>query len=198
MQIAPDGTPGVPGTLVCDEDEIMEKQIVSGVTLAKAEAKITLRDVKDRPGVAAAVFGAGIAGVCRHADSGGEPRHDLYPNALFAQEERFLSARIEDKRVAPFQPDDDLPFASLVGEQIADRFLRDRLRRRRPDSNELRSDSRVPEQSRRHEVVMDDDVGGPQAFESTDGDQVRISGPCTHEKHARRDHGGDGSAEVCD
>jgi aspartate kinase len=57
-QIAPDGTPGVPGTLVCDEDEIMEKQIVSGVTLAKAEAKITLRDVKDRPGVAAAVFGA--------------------------------------------------------------------------------------------------------------------------------------------
>lgn len=56
-QIAPDGTPGVPGTLVCDEDEIMEKQIVSGVTLAKAEAKITLRDVKDRPGVAAAIFG---------------------------------------------------------------------------------------------------------------------------------------------
>lgn len=56
-QIAPDGTPGVPGTLVCDEDEIMEKQIVSGVTLAKAEAKITLRDVKDNPGVAAAIFG---------------------------------------------------------------------------------------------------------------------------------------------
>jgi aspartate kinase len=57
-QIAPDGTPGVPGTLVCDEDEIMEKQIVSGVTLARAESKITLRDVKDRPGVAAAIFGA--------------------------------------------------------------------------------------------------------------------------------------------
>ena len=56
-QVAPDGTPGVPGTLVCDEDEIMEKQIVSGVTLAKAEAKITLRDVKDNPGVAAAIFG---------------------------------------------------------------------------------------------------------------------------------------------
>jgi len=56
-QLAPDGTPGVPGTLVCDEDEIVEKQIVSGVTLAKAEAKITLRDVKDNPGVAAAIFG---------------------------------------------------------------------------------------------------------------------------------------------
>lgn len=36
----------------------MEKQIVSGVTLARGEAKITLRDVKDKPGVAAAVFGA--------------------------------------------------------------------------------------------------------------------------------------------
>jgi aspartate kinase len=57
-QVAPDGTPGVPGTLVCDEEEIMEKQIVSGVTLARAEAKITLREVKDKPGVAAAIFGA--------------------------------------------------------------------------------------------------------------------------------------------
>lgn len=36
----------------------MEKQIVSGVTLAKAEARITLRDVKDKPGIAAAIFGA--------------------------------------------------------------------------------------------------------------------------------------------
>ncbi|HQZ12783.1 MAG TPA: aspartate kinase, partial [Devosia sp.] len=58
VQLAPDGTPGVPGTLVCDEEEIMEKQIVSGVTLAKAEAKITLRQVRDKPGVAAAIFGA--------------------------------------------------------------------------------------------------------------------------------------------
>lgn len=57
-QLAPDGTPGVPGTLVCDEEEIMEKQIVSGVTLARGEAKITLRGVQDQPGIAAAVFGA--------------------------------------------------------------------------------------------------------------------------------------------
>jgi len=55
---APGSDWGQTGTLVCDEDEIMEKQIVSGVTLAKAEAKITLRGVKDRPGVAAAVFGS--------------------------------------------------------------------------------------------------------------------------------------------
>lgn len=49
---------GFAGTLVCDEDEIVEKQIVSGVTCAKNEAKVTLRGVKDRPGVAAAIFGA--------------------------------------------------------------------------------------------------------------------------------------------
>lgn len=57
-QIGPDGQPGVPGTLVCDEDEIMEKHVVSGVTLVKSEAKITLRGVQDAPGVAATVFGA--------------------------------------------------------------------------------------------------------------------------------------------
>jgi len=58
-QEGPEGSDsGVPGTLVCDEDEIVEKQIVSGVTLVKAEAKITIRGVKDHPGVAAAIFGA--------------------------------------------------------------------------------------------------------------------------------------------
>jgi len=46
-----------PGTLVVDEDEIVEKEVVSGVTLSRDEAKITLRRVPDRPGVAAAIFG---------------------------------------------------------------------------------------------------------------------------------------------
>jgi len=48
----------VPGTLVVDEDEIVEKEIVSGIAYSRDEAKITLRAVKDRPGVAATVFGA--------------------------------------------------------------------------------------------------------------------------------------------
>ncbi len=47
-----------PGTLVVDEDEIMEKRVVSGITYAPDEAKITLLSVSDRPGVAAAVFGS--------------------------------------------------------------------------------------------------------------------------------------------
>ena len=46
-----------PGTLVVDEDEIVEQQIVSGIAYSRDEAKITLRRVADRPGVAAAIFG---------------------------------------------------------------------------------------------------------------------------------------------
>jgi aspartate kinase len=46
-----------PGTLVVDEDEIVEKRIVSGIAYSRDEAKITVSGVADRPGVAAAIFG---------------------------------------------------------------------------------------------------------------------------------------------
>ena len=46
-----------PGTLVVDEDEIVEKQYVSGIAYSRDEAKITLIRVPDRPGVAADIFG---------------------------------------------------------------------------------------------------------------------------------------------
>jgi len=45
------------GTLVCDEDEIMESKVVSGVAYSRDEAKMTLVKVQDRPGIAAAIFG---------------------------------------------------------------------------------------------------------------------------------------------
>jgi len=45
------------GTLVCDEEEIMESKVVSGVAFSRDEAKITLVTVEDRPGIAAAIFG---------------------------------------------------------------------------------------------------------------------------------------------
>ncbi len=47
----------LPGTLVVDEDEIMEQEMVAGIAYSRDEAKITVRRVPDRPGVAAAVFG---------------------------------------------------------------------------------------------------------------------------------------------
>ena len=46
-----------PGTLVVDEDEIVEKELVSGIAYSRDEAKITLVKVADKPGVAAAIFG---------------------------------------------------------------------------------------------------------------------------------------------
>jgi aspartate kinase len=46
------------GTWVKEEDETMEQAIVSGVTYTTDEAKVTVRGVPDRPGVAAAVFSA--------------------------------------------------------------------------------------------------------------------------------------------
>jgi aspartate kinase len=53
--IDPHGTP--PGTLICDEAEIMEQQVVSGIAFSKDEAQISIRRVQDKPGVAAAIFG---------------------------------------------------------------------------------------------------------------------------------------------
>ena len=47
----------LPGTLVVDEDEIVEKEIVAGIAYSRDDAKVTVRRVPDRPGVAAAVFG---------------------------------------------------------------------------------------------------------------------------------------------
>ena len=46
-----------PGTLVVDEDEIVEKQIVAGIAYSRDDAKVTVKRVPDRPGIAAAVFG---------------------------------------------------------------------------------------------------------------------------------------------
>ena len=46
------------GTLVCDEEEIMESNVVAGVAFSRDEAKMTLVSVADRPGIAAAIFTA--------------------------------------------------------------------------------------------------------------------------------------------
>jgi aspartate kinase len=46
-----------PGTMVVDEGEIVEQQVVSGIAYSKDEAKITLVKVADRPGIAAGIFG---------------------------------------------------------------------------------------------------------------------------------------------
>jgi len=45
------------GTLICDEEEIVENQVVTGIAFSKDEAQLSIRRVADKPGVAAALFG---------------------------------------------------------------------------------------------------------------------------------------------
>ena len=45
-----------PGTLICEEDDIVEQPVVTGIAFSRDEAQITLRKLKDAPGVAASVF----------------------------------------------------------------------------------------------------------------------------------------------
>jgi aspartate kinase len=53
--IDPHGPPR--GTLICDEEEIVESQVVTGIAFSKDEAQISIRRVADKPGVAASLFG---------------------------------------------------------------------------------------------------------------------------------------------
>ncbi len=53
--IDPHATP--PGTLICSEEEIMENHVVTGIAFSKDEAQISVRQIQDKPGVAAAIFG---------------------------------------------------------------------------------------------------------------------------------------------
>ncbi len=49
--------PEAGGTLLCDEEDIVEKKPVTGIAYSRDEAKITLHKIPDRPGIAAAIFG---------------------------------------------------------------------------------------------------------------------------------------------
>ena len=54
-QNRPDGTG--PGTIVCEEDMSVEQHVVSGIAYSRDEAKVSIRRVKDRPGISASIFG---------------------------------------------------------------------------------------------------------------------------------------------
>ncbi len=55
LQVTEDGRG--PGTLVCEEDEIVEQQVVSGIAYSRDEAQVAIRKIKDKPGVSASIFG---------------------------------------------------------------------------------------------------------------------------------------------
>ncbi|WP_236646613.1 aspartate kinase [Aristophania vespae] len=53
-----DKTDDSSGTIVVDENEGMEKELVAGIAYSLDESKISIRNVPDKPGVAAAIFGS--------------------------------------------------------------------------------------------------------------------------------------------
>ena len=79
-QNKPDGTG--PGTLVCDEERIVEQHVVSGIAYSRDEAKVSIRKVKDQPGVSASHLRP--AGGGRH-----QRRHDRAEHLRRRRDRRY-------------------------------------------------------------------------------------------------------------
>ncbi|MBV9290218.1 MAG: aspartate kinase [Hyphomicrobiales bacterium] len=111
------------GTLICDEEEIMEQQIVTGIAFSRDEAQITLRDVTDKPGVAAAIFGP-LAEANINVDmiiqvvSEDESTTDLtftVPAAEFERAQRILEERRDQIGYARMHGAQDVVKISAIG-----------------------------------------------------------------------------------
>jgi aspartate kinase len=114
----------VPGTLVCDEEEIVESRVVSGVAHSRDEAKMTVIGVPDRPGIAAAVFGplaeAGVNVDMIVQNIGADGRTDMtfscpvdeVPRARRALEATRASGAVN---FAALDVDEDVAKVSIVG-----------------------------------------------------------------------------------
>ena len=111
------------GTLVVDEEEIVEKAIVSGIAYSRDEAKITLVRVPDRPGVAAAIFGP-LADAAINVDmivqnvSSEDGRTDLTFTVTKSDFERALSVltqNLEDLGHPELVTDSNVVKVSVIG-----------------------------------------------------------------------------------
>ena len=112
-----------PGTLVVDEDEIVEQELVSGIAYSRDEAKITLAQVPDRPGVAAAIFGPladaniNVDMIVQNVSDGGDST-DLTFTVTKADLERAMKV-LEERQAAlnftALQPDPNVVKVSVIG-----------------------------------------------------------------------------------
>ncbi|HVH74113.1 MAG TPA: aspartate kinase [Stellaceae bacterium] len=112
-----------PGTLVVDEDEIVEQEVVSGIAYSRDEAKITVARVADRPGVAAAIFGPladhsiNVDMIVQNVSEDGRTT-DLTFTVGQADLDRAMSV-LEDRRellgFAALKPDSNVVKISVIG-----------------------------------------------------------------------------------
>jgi aspartate kinase len=111
------------GTLVCDEDQIMESQVVSGIAYAKDEAKITLLAVSDKPGVAASVFGPladaaiNVDMIVQNVSSDGRTTDITFtvPAAEFARAMDILKSKSDEIGYRDLRGDTDVVKVSAIG-----------------------------------------------------------------------------------
>jgi aspartate kinase len=112
-----------PGTLVVDEDEIVEKEVVSGIAYSRDEAKITLTKVADKPGVAAAIFGPLASGsinvdmIVQNVSEDGRTT-DLTFTVTKADLDRAVKALEAGKKEIGFEkliPDPNVVKVSVIG-----------------------------------------------------------------------------------
>ncbi len=111
-----------PGTLVVDEDEIVEQELIAGVAYDRNEAKVTIRGVPDKPGVVAAIFGpladAGINVdmiVQNIANDGTTDVTFTVPRTELIRARTVLEANAADIGYARLLTDDTVVKVSVVG-----------------------------------------------------------------------------------
>ena len=114
---------GTGGTLVCNEEEIVEKQVVSGVAYSRDEAKFTLLGLGDEPGVAAEIFSrladAGVnVDMIVQADAKTEGRQNMVftaPDRDVELARRVLESAREELRFEALDVERDVAKVSVVG-----------------------------------------------------------------------------------
>lgn len=114
-----------PGTWITEEDVRMEQAIISGVAADNSEAKITIEDVPDRPGIAAAIFravadeGAGVDMIVQNVGRDGKADMSfLVPKADLRRISAVLDRVVGEVGGARHWIDDDVARVSLVGAGI--------------------------------------------------------------------------------
>jgi aspartate kinase len=114
-----------PGTWITEEDVRMEQAIISGVAADNSEAKITIEDVPDRPGIAAAIFravadeGAGVDMIVQNVGRDGKADMSfLVPKADLRRISAVIERVVGEVGGARHWIDDDVARVSLVGAGI--------------------------------------------------------------------------------
>jgi len=111
-----------PGTWVSEEDPTMEQAIISGVTHDTSEAKITIEQVPDRPGIAATVFrelaqaGVNVDMIVQNVSTAGHTDISFtLPRVDIARATTAMEKIVVEVEAAGFRSDDKIGRVSLVG-----------------------------------------------------------------------------------